>query len=106
MTRCKPPSRTPGSVWWLPALAATMGVATCGDSVATIERTAERVGPVASSNSVDCTARARELLTELAQRNEAVSCTTRTVLARTADGPSLLRDLQGRGVLTYRCRVP
>ena len=51
-------------------------------------------------------ARASELLTELAQRNEAVACTARAVLAGTADGPRLLRDLEGLGVLTHRCRIP
>ena len=48
-------------------------------------------------------ARARALLTELAQRDQAVACKARAVLAGTADGPRVLRDLEGRGVLTYRC---
>ena len=48
-------------------------------------------------------ARAQALLTELAQRDQAVACKARAVLAGTVDGPRVLRDLEGRGVLTYRC---
>lgn len=40
---------------------------------------------------------------ELAQRDQAVACKARSVLAGTADGPRVLRDLEGRGALTYRC---
>lgn len=63
MTRYDPPSRTPGSVWRLLALAAAVGAAACGDSIATIERAAERAGPAdepgtaASSNSGNSTTR-------------------------------------------------
>lgn len=61
MTRCNPPSRTPGSMWRPLALAAAVGAAACGDSIATIERAAERAGPAdepgtaASSNSGNST---------------------------------------------------
>ena len=51
-------------------------------------------------------ARAQALLTELAQRDQAVACKARTVLAGTVDGPRVLRDLEGRGVLKYRCDGP
>ena len=47
--------------------------------------------------------RAQALLTELAQRDQAVACKARAVLAGTTDGPRLLRDLEERGALTYRC---
>ena len=51
-------------------------------------------------------AQAHALLTELAQRDQAVACKARAVLAGTTDGPRLLRGLEGRGVLTYRCGGP
>ena len=51
-------------------------------------------------------ARAQALLTDLAQRDQAVACKARAVLAETMDGPRLLRDLEGRGALTYRCDGP
>ena len=48
-------------------------------------------------------ARAQDLLTGLVQRDQAVACKARAVLAGTADGPRVLRDLEERGALTYRC---
>ena len=71
-------------------------------TVATIFQITESQAALESLVEIDA-ARASEFLTELAQRNEAVACTARTVLAGTADGPRLLRDLEGRGTLTYRC---
>ena len=70
--------------------------------VAMIFRSTESQAALESLVEIDA-ARASEFLTELAQRNEAVACTARAVLAGTADGPRLLRDLEGRGMLTYRC---
>lgn len=46
---------------------------------------------------------ARAFLIELAQRHYSLACTARAVLAGTADGARLLRDLEERGTLTYRC---
>lgn len=74
-------------------------------TVATIFQITESTAALESLVEIDA-ARARELLTELAQRDEAVACKARAVLAGTADGPRLLRDLEGRGALTYRCGIP
>lgn len=46
---------------------------------------------------------AHMFLTELAHRHNAVACTARAVLEGTADSARLLRDLEQRGELTYRC---
>ena len=71
-------------------------------TVATIFQITESQAALESLVEIDA-ARAREFLTELAQRNGAVACTARAVLAGTTDGPRLLRDLEGRGALTYQC---
>ena len=73
--------------------------------VATAFRVTESQAALESLVEID-PARTQALLTELAQRDQAVACKARAVLAGTVDGPRVLRDLQGRGVLTYRCGGP
>ena len=75
------------------------------ETVVTVFEMTESQAALESLVEIDA-ARAYEFLTELAQRDQVVACTARAALAGTADGPRLLRDLEERGALTYRCRVP
>ena len=75
------------------------------ETVVTVFEITESQAALESLVEIDA-ARAHEFLTELAQRDRAVACTARAALAGTAGGPRLLRDLEERGALTYRCRAP
>ena len=70
--------------------------------VATVFQVTESQAALESLVEID-PGRAQALLTELAQRDQAVACKARAVLAGTTDGPRVLRYLEGRGALTYRC---
>lgn len=75
------------------------------ETVVTVFEMTESQAALESLVEIDA-ARAHEFLTELAQRDQAIACTARTVLTGTAGGSRLLRNLEERGALTYRCRVP